>query len=245
VDGSNAAIPVAPNPDGPAPITLQSPSETTNTGTRPLNIRSPPSIAFSNIGSANDRESRPIPEPVVESAQGSERSPADRDDVVNEGVNHEERTPRRMLGGRGTSENRSMYSTSSAMTVAEAQTRYVNMLLALDHIHPINDMLAFSSCWLLLAGFVVLPGTIKKTIPDLVKDNVQDENLQKALNLVIEHVPLYVPHFSSDLVASFLTNIYSRVAVAGAVSGIGLTGMAIMWIRWRGNYIWLVRNIFL
>ncbi|TEB30818.1 hypothetical protein FA13DRAFT_1595181, partial [Coprinellus micaceus] len=110
-------------------------------------------------------------------------------------------------------------------TVAEAQTRYVNMLLALDHIPPINDMLAFSSCWLLLAGFVVLPGTIKKTIPDLVKDNVQDENLQKALNLVIEHVPL--------------------VAVAGAVSGIGLTGMAIMWIRWRGNYIWLVRNIFL
>ncbi|TEB15735.1 hypothetical protein FA13DRAFT_1822890, partial [Coprinellus micaceus] len=39
VDGSNAAIPVAPSPDGPAPITLQSPSETTNTGTRPLNIR--------------------------------------------------------------------------------------------------------------------------------------------------------------------------------------------------------------
>ncbi|TEB18972.1 hypothetical protein FA13DRAFT_1744854 [Coprinellus micaceus] len=89
----------------------------------------------------------------------------DRDDVVNEGVNYEERTPRRMLGGR-------------------SQTRYVNMLLALDHIHPISDMLAFSSCWLLLAGFVVLLGTIKKTIPDLVKDNVQDENLQKALNLV-------------------------------------------------------------
>ena len=36
-----------------------------------------------------------------------------------------------------------------------------------------------------------------------------------------------------------------RVAVAGGVSAFGLIGMVAMWIRWRGNYIWLVRNIFL
>ena len=133
----------------------------------------------------------------------------------------------------------------SAMTVAEAQTPYVNMLLALDHIPTINDMLAFSFCWLLLAGFLVLPGTIRKTIPDLVKDNVQAENLKKALNLVIEHVPLCVSRLYSARSSISLTYVYPRVAVAGAVSAVGLVGMVVMWVRWRGNYIWLVRNIFL
>ncbi|KAJ3549107.1 hypothetical protein NMY22_g995 [Coprinellus aureogranulatus] len=188
-------------------------------GTRPLNIRSKSSIAFSNTAAADDRDSKgPFPEPVVEESE----------DPIDDAATETERPSRPgMLNRRSTFDNdrRSMFSTASGVTAADTQTRYVNMLLALDHIHPINNMLAFVFCWLLLAGFAVLPGTLRKTIPSFIQDQVNDEQVKEALSLLVQHVPL--------------------VAVAGSVSGVGLIGMVTMWIRWRGNYIWLIRNIFL
>ncbi|KAJ3540600.1 hypothetical protein NMY22_g4225 [Coprinellus aureogranulatus] len=160
----------------------------------------------------------PFPEPVVEESEGP----------IDDAATDTERPSRPgMSNRRSTFDNdrRSMFSTASGVTAADTQTKYVNMLLALDHIHPINNMLAFVFCWLLLAGFAVLPGTLRKTIPSFIQDQVNDEQVKEALSLLVQHVPL--------------------VAVAGSVSGVGLIGMVTMWIRWRGNYIWLIRNIFL
>lgn len=41
----------------------------------------------------------------------------------------------------------------------QTQTRYVNMLLALDRISPIFNILASFFTWILLAGFLLFPGT--------------------------------------------------------------------------------------
>jgi hypothetical protein len=40
-----------------------------------------------------------------------------------------------------------------------ARTRYVNMLLALDDIPQMFNMMASFFTWILLAGFVLFPGT--------------------------------------------------------------------------------------
>jgi len=41
----------------------------------------------------------------------------------------------------------------------QTQTRYVNMLLALDDISPLFNILASFFTWVLLAGFLLFPGT--------------------------------------------------------------------------------------
>lgn len=162
----------------------QSPADSDG-GARPLAVRSKSSnIIFTDAGAgAKDRDTQAFTESVAEGGQ----SPAD--DSTTQAPR-----PRPMPTKRSTYDTRSVFSTTpsamTAMSVAEAQTKYVNMLLALDHIHTINDMLAFAFCWLLLAGFVVLPGTLRKTIPEFVEEKIEDEQLRKAINLVIEHVPL-------------------------------------------------------
>jgi hypothetical protein len=85
-----------------------------------------------------------------------------------------------------------MYSVSSAVTsVADVQTAYVNMLMALDHIHWLYDVFAYAFCWLLLAGFIVMPQTLTKTLPDIIdKVDISDEELKNALKLVVTHVGL-------------------------------------------------------
>lgn len=42
---------------------------------------------------------------------------------------------------------------------SQMDSRYVNMLLALDSISSIDNMLASFFTWILLAGFVLFPGT--------------------------------------------------------------------------------------
>jgi hypothetical protein len=65
-------------------------------------------------------------------------------------------------------------------------TRYMNMLLALDGIPRLHNMLAAFFTWILLAGFVLLPGTFTS-----LGSNVNNEN-EKAVIDAVQHVPLYV-----------------------------------------------------
>lgn len=44
-------------------------------------------------------------------------------------------------------------------TKSQMDTQYVNMLLALDSIPRMHNMLAAVFTWILLAGFVLFPGT--------------------------------------------------------------------------------------
>ncbi|KAJ7176699.1 hypothetical protein C8R46DRAFT_1174264 [Mycena filopes] len=99
-------------------------------------------------------------------------------------------------------------------------TRYMNMLLALDGIPRLHNMLAAFFTWILLAGFVLLPGTFSS----LAGTNVDNAN-ERAFIHAIQHVPLFV--------------------IAFVCSGIGVLGMLWLWWRWSQNYIWLNNRIFL
>lgn len=70
-------------------------------------------------------------------------------------------------------------------TATQMDTQYVNMLLALDSIPRLHTMLAGFFTWILLAGFVLFPGTFT---------SLQNANVPAAGEVVlgaVAHVPLY------------------------------------------------------
>ncbi|KAF8554490.1 hypothetical protein OG21DRAFT_1370639, partial [Imleria badia] len=101
----------------------------------------------------------------------------------------------------------------------QTQTRYVNMLLALDDISPLFNILASFFTWIMLAGFVLLPGTFASW-----KNEPAGSAERYILNLV-DNLSLYV--------------------IAFLCTGIGVCGMIWLWWRWQGNYIWLTNRIFI
>jgi len=61
----------------------------------------------------------------------------------------------------------------------------MNMLLALDSIPRLHNLMAAFFTWILLAGFVLLPGTFTS----LQRDDELNETEAQVLNAV-KHVPL-------------------------------------------------------
>ena len=61
----------------------------------------------------------------------------------------------------------------------------MNMLLALDGIPRLHNLMAAFFTWILLAGFVLLPGTFTS----LQRDDELNETEAQVLNAV-KHVPL-------------------------------------------------------
>ncbi|KAJ6466865.1 hypothetical protein C8R45DRAFT_839060 [Mycena sanguinolenta] len=120
----------------------------------------------------------------------------------------------------GFSTGKTPYAPRKGLQRADSQnTRYMNMLLALDGIPRLHNLLAAFFTWILLAGFVLLPGTFT---------NLQNKGTnadEKALIDAVQHVPLFV--------------------IAFICSGIGVLGMLWLWWRWSRNYIWLNNRIFL
>ncbi|KAL4063449.1 hypothetical protein J3A83DRAFT_4106357 [Scleroderma citrinum] len=98
------------------------------------------------------------------------------------------------------------------------QTRYVRMLLALDDIPQLQNLLASFFTWILLAGFILFPGTFASW-KDQPAGSTQSEILA-----IINNVPLLV--------------------IAWMCTGVGGCGMIWLWWRWQSNYIWLVNRIF-
>jgi len=107
------------------------------------------------------------------------------------------------------------------VTRSQTDTQYVNMLLALDSIPRLHNMLAGFSTWILLAGFILFPGTF--TSLQGVEANL-NETEARVLDR-IKNLPLFV--------------------IAWICCGIGAIGMSWLWWRWMNNYVWLVERIFL
>ena len=66
-------------------------------------------------------------------------------------------------------------------------TQYVNMLLALDSIPRLHNMLAGFFTWILLAGFVLFPGTFTSLQNESV---VSTGEVGKKVLDAVGHVPL-------------------------------------------------------
>jgi hypothetical protein len=105
-----------------------------------------------------------------------------------------------------------------------ARTRYIDMLLGLDHVSPLHNILASLSVWILLAGYIVFPATFNKLAKGDLDDKAETNIEKQALNTV-RNVPL--------------------LYVAAFACGLGVLGCLWLWWQHRKNYVWVINRIFL
>jgi hypothetical protein len=110
------------------------------------------------------------------------------------------------------------------------ETEYMGMLLHMSQViekRPYWNILAGAFTWILLAGFIVLPGTYTNfQNSDIIKAAKEDQsNLGNKILTSIAHLGLLI--------------------LAGVLSGIGLLGITGLWLKWRENYIWLINKVLL
>jgi hypothetical protein len=105
-----------------------------------------------------------------------------------------------------------------------ARTRYIDMLLGLDHVSPFHNILASLSVWILLAGYIVFPATFNKLQKSTYDEKADTDLKQHALDTV-RNVPL--------------------LYVAAFACGLGVAGCLWLWWQHRKNYVWVINRIFL
>jgi hypothetical protein len=105
-----------------------------------------------------------------------------------------------------------------------ARTRYIDMLLGLDHVSPLHNILASLSVWILLAGYIVFPATFSKLQKGELDDKAETSIEKHALNTV-RNVPL--------------------LYVAAFACGLGVLGCLWLWWEHRKNYVWVINRIFM
>jgi hypothetical protein len=100
----------------------------------------------------------------------------------------------------------------------------MKMLLQLDKIPELHNILASFFTWLLLAGYIVLPGTVTS----LRNSRTLADGASKAGKVVVKAVQ------NLPLLA---------VAICCCVAG--ANGMFSLGWVWRVNYVWLVNRLIL
>ena len=112
--------------------------------------------------------------------------------------------------------------------VPSVQTRYMEMLLHLDQIPRLHNILASVFTWILLAGFLVIPGTFTSFKNSAAFKNAEDNDSNAVAHAILSSVK----------------NV-GLVWVSGAFCLIGGFGCLWLWFMWRKNYVWLLNRIFL
>ena len=125
-------------------------------------------------------------------------------------------------------------STGSTGSSGIVRSRYAEMVF--EDVPRAHNLLSGLFTWILLAGFVVLPGTFAS----LESNSTTAGEFNKVLHS-IHHVSLCV-HFLSTSVYS--SDVLSRLSIAFGCCAIGALGMLIFWWRWAHNYVWLLNSIF-
>lgn len=114
--------------------------------------------------------------------------------------------------------------------VPSTETRYMQMLLHLDRIPRVYNFFAGLSTWILLASFLIIPGTFTSfKNSDMFKNIENDEDKSSA-------VAKAILDSAQNLGLLWLSGIFCVI---------GGSGCLILWLRWRKNYVWLVNKIFL
>ncbi|KAL7918709.1 hypothetical protein ACQKWADRAFT_323545 [Trichoderma austrokoningii] len=108
-------------------------------------------------------------------------------------------------------------------------SRYVQMLLHQDDIPLLHNILAAVFVWLLLAGFLVFPGTFTSLQQSVAKQGHDAHTLgDQAARLIvksIKNIPLLV--------------------IAAIMCGISAFGMLWLAFQHAKNYVWLVNKLFM
>ncbi|KAG0156276.1 hypothetical protein PDIDSM_3453 [Penicillium digitatum] len=106
------------------------------------------------------------------------------------------------------------------------ESSYVRMILEADGIAWQDNVLASTAHWILLAGYLVIPGTftsLQKS--DTVRNDLAENETGEWILNTIQNPPLLA------------------IACVLFISGLAIMG----WLFWeyRGNYIWLINRIFI
>ncbi|KAI1769145.1 hypothetical protein GGR53DRAFT_474646 [Hypoxylon sp. FL1150] len=102
-----------------------------------------------------------------------------------------------------------------------ARTRYSRLVIEAYEFPKRYNFLAAAASWLLLAGFVIFPGTYTS----LQKVDLGATGVDKVLNNVIQHMPL--------------------LGIAITCCILGIAGIGVLWWWFRNSYVWLNDRIFL
>ena len=112
----------------------------------------------------------------------------------------------------------------------EQQTEYMGMLLHMSQViekRPYWNILAAGSTWIMLAGFIVLPGTYQ---------NFQDSEVIKAAQ--------DDPSLLGNRILSSIANI-GLLITAVILTSLGALGILGLWFKWRQNYVWMINKLIL
>ncbi|KAJ2971276.1 hypothetical protein NQ176_g7771 [Zarea fungicola] len=121
-------------------------------------------------------------------------------------------------------------SSFQAKPISRADTihsRYVQMLLDQDNVAKTHNILAAFFVWLLLASFIVFPGTFT-TIKKSIEDNDNGKLPSKAAESIfksVKNIPLL-----------------ALAAIMCSISVMGIAGLA---LRHMKNYVWILNKLFL
>lgn len=128
---------------------------------------------------------------------------------------------------QSSSSQHSFSQSSNSQTASSEHSRYVQMLLHQDDIPLLHNILAAVFVWLLLAGFLVFPGTFT--------------SLQKSVE---GHDAKTLSDQAARLIVTSIKNI-PLLVIAAIMCGISSFGMLYLASRHAKNYVWLVNKLFL
>lgn len=114
--------------------------------------------------------------------------------------------------------------------IPSTETQYMHMLLHLDRIPRFYNFLAGLFTWILLASFLIIPGTFTSFKNSEAFKNIQDDDNK------------------SSAIAKAILNSAANIGLlwlSGAFCVIGGLGCLFLWARWRKNYVWIVNKVFL
>ena len=103
----------------------------------------------------------------------------------------------------------------------------MEMLLHLDEIPRLHNIAVSLFTWIILAGFLVVPGTFtsfKNSATFQKADSDKDDIAHNIVHSIANVALLYV---------------------SAGFCAVGTLGCLWLWFRWRDNYVWLVNRIFL
>ena len=110
------------------------------------------------------------------------------------------------------------------------ETEYMGMLLHQSQViekRPYWNILTAACTWILLAGFIVLPGTYTN-----FQNSSAIQAAQKDQSNVGNKILASIAHLG-------------LLAVASVLCGLGILGIIGLWLKWRANYIWLINKVLL
>jgi hypothetical protein len=104
----------------------------------------------------------------------------------------------------------------------------MEMLLHLDEIPRMYNILASLFTWIMLAGFLVVPGTFTTFKESKAFQDADDNDDDEVAHAIVHSI----------------ANI-GLLWLSGAFCIVGAVGCLALWFRWRENYVWLINRVFL